>query len=136
MDNGPAKKSDSFAWCRNQKCKKYNLPQTESRFKSIAQVKLEPIVQRTEAEENAAMNAAIELALKGVVVPKEEPSVLTDTRTRVKAALVLMERTHPRTTIALAMAIVAQEMESFAVANALIAEYDLETQFGIKKRSK
>lgn len=146
MDSGTVRPDDSYAWCRNQGCAHYNIPQAKSRFHPIAQVKLTPVVEPVPVSKKSAvkpkakpkgdlgqLSKLIDSA-PTLLAPTENAVVLT-ARERIQQVIAGVEQAYSRNIIGLALAIVAQELGSYDAANKLIEEYKLQELYGILPRT-
>jgi hypothetical protein len=68
--------------------------------------------------------------------PTDEPETIRVARARLRSMIAQTTKDAPRASVGIVLAIVNQETNNHAAANALIDEYGLERLFGIKKFSQ
>lgn len=81
---------------------------------------------RSSAHEPANENGGAKAAL-------EEPGPIREARGRLRAMVKVATKGAPKPSIGIVLAILTQETGNHVAANALIDEYELEKNFGIKK---
>lgn len=109
----PVKKSDKYAWCRNNNCGNFGKALKESRFKIGDVIETVPNDVPPKPPEDS------------------EPAAVKTARERIRDVLEAVHRQYDHNIIGLTLAIVSQETGSHKAANALISEYDLDKKFGI-----
>ena len=106
------KKHWPYAWCRNDKCKLHGKDQTQ----------IKPVRKRKKQK-------APDPTWKPTSLPIAESEAIKQARDRISKAI----GGGPPPAVALALAVLAQEIGSYKAASQIIDDFDLTTKFGIQK---
>ena len=163
MDPGKVKPSDSYAWCRNESCKKYNKPLKATRFKPLGvsdeATEVPPAVSSEEKAEKSPPVPKRRRRARPTPIHKQKPSrdsadtsqekevskekeekadkaaeAVRRARARIKAVVDAVDDQFGSSAVGLALALVSQETGNNEAANILIRDYNLTELFGINPK--
>jgi hypothetical protein len=156
-DAGSVNTTDPYGWCRNEACEtfgtdqsgssrfdkkasKKDKPKQQELFKKPTKDKKAPEVETTKKktktvveEVKEAIEDVPELVDEDDIDDEQESDALQVARKRIRQIMEVVEQTHGKHLIALALAILSQDTGSHSAANAFIREYGLDKKYGIKE---
>jgi hypothetical protein len=161
-DAGSVNTTDPYGWCRNTSCETFGTDQSgasrfdkkaaskkgqQELFKKGAEAKPKakskpeaPEVETTNKksktvveEVKEAIEDVPELVDEDDIDDEQESDALQVARKRIRQIMEVVEQTHGKHLIALALAILSQDTGSHSAANAFIREYGLDKKYGIKE---
>lgn len=143
MDAGRVRKTEPWAFCRNEKCERYGANQAKDEAlrelnKQIAASGKTKTKPKASPELKKAFKTLLPKSKPKPEKPtaplkKAEPEAIQKARLRIREALAI-NGTYSKAVIGLTLTIIAQEMKSHDFANRLIDEFDLAKVYGIEKQ--
>jgi hypothetical protein len=136
----PSRKSDPYAFCRNDKCKYSIYKGSKAEREKVSSAAKQSVVEKhdqpkeTKAEPLKTKRRA-RPASEAATPP--EPFVIAETRAKVKLVLAraIPEET-PKVAIGLMLAVLNHELGSYEAANSIIRQYQLGQLFGFEEFEK